>query len=73
MGRKEKGHLLNNIYFGTPALKASSESSLLPGVCGRIPESHVPMSRLKILEKRSPSWTSMKDNTPGRVQAQSKL
>lgn len=52
VGRKEKGHLLTNIYFRTPALKASSESSLLPGVRGRIPESHMPMSRLKILEKK---------------------
>lgn len=67
VGRKEKGHLLTNIYFRTPALKASSESSLLPGVHGRIPESHMPMSRLKILDNRSPSWTSVKDNTPGRV------
>lgn len=66
MGRKQKDHLLTNIHFGTPAPNASSESSLLPGVRGRIPESHTPMSRLKILEKRNPHGTSKKDNAPGR-------
>lgn len=51
-GQEGEGPPSNNIYFRTPVLKASSESSLLPGVCGRIPESHVPMSRLKILGKK---------------------
>lgn len=36
VGRKQKGHFLTNIHFRTPALNASSKSSLLPGVGGRI-------------------------------------
>lgn len=52
VGRKQNGHLLTNMHLRTPALNASAESSLLPGICGRIPESYMPMSRLKILEKK---------------------
>lgn len=52
VGRKPKGHLLANVHFRTPAWNASSESSLLPGVHGGIPKSHMPMSRLKILGRK---------------------